>query len=79
MQNLIQLKAKLVCSGIKVNDVSEKIYNLEHKSKVKRTSNMGLQLDLEGTGIICSIPYRNDNPFDSKWYLYETAGGVLFN
>ena len=71
MLDLIKLKSKLVCSGIQINDISEKIYDFEHKSKITRTSNMGLQLDLEGKGIICSIPYRKNNPFKSPWYLFE--------
>lgn len=71
MLELIKLKSKLICSGIQVNDVSEKIYDFEHKSKVTRTSNMGLQLDLDDSGIICSIPYRLDNPKKSPYYLFE--------
>jgi hypothetical protein len=68
--DLIKIKSELVCYGIKSNEVSDKIYDVEHKTKVKRTSNMGLQL-LLNEDMIVSIPYNKSNPYNSKYYLYE--------
>ncbi len=72
--DLIKLKAELICEGIKINKTSEKIYDMEHKTKIKRTSNMGLQL-LLSDDMIVSIPYRKYNT--SSYYLYE-KGDKLF-
>lgn len=69
-EDLIKIKSELICSGIKINEISEKIYDIEHKTKIKRTSNMGLQL-LLSDDIIVSVPYNKTNPFNSKYYLYE--------
>jgi hypothetical protein len=73
--DLIKIKSELVCYGIKSNEVADKIYDIEHKTKVKRTSNMGLQL-LLNDDMIVSVPYNKANPFNSKYYLYETNDKV---
>lgn len=65
---LIKLKAELICKGIKINETSEKVYDMEHKTKIKRTSNMGLQL-LLADDMIVSVPYNENST--SKYYLYE--------
>lgn len=66
--DLITLKAELICNGIKINETSEKIYDMEHKTKIKRTSNMGLQLLLTDSMIV-SVPYNEHS--NSKYHLYE--------
>ena len=70
INELLKIKSDLICYGIKPNEVSEKIYDLEHKTKVKRTSNMGLQLLLTDNMIV-SVPYNKNNPYKSKYFLYE--------
>lgn len=74
--DLIRIKSELICYGIQPNSVSEKIYDIEHKTKVKRTSNMGLQLFFN-EDIIVSVPYNKENLYNSKYYLYE-ADDKLF-
>lgn len=70
IKDLLKIKAEIICYGIKRNEVSDKIYDMEHKTKVKRTSNMGLQL-LLSEDIIASIPYNEENHSNSEYYLYE--------
>lgn len=57
INDLLKIKSEILCYGIKRNKVSDEIYDMEHKSKVKRTSNMELQL-LLSEGIIASVPYN---------------------
>lgn len=68
--DLIKIKSEIICHGIKFNEISDKIYDIEHKTKVKRTSNMGLQL-LLSEDIIVSVPYDKHSHFNSEYYLYE--------
>lgn len=72
IRDLIKIKSDIICYGIKSNEISDKIYDIEHKTKVKRTSNMGLQL-LLSEDIIVSVPYDRKNNFNSKYYLYEAS------
>lgn len=70
INDLLKIKSEIICYGIKRNEVSDKIYDIEHKTKVKRTSNMGLQL-LLSESIIASIPYNEEDNSNSEYYLYE--------
>ncbi len=72
-----QLKAALLCQGIKTTETSQFIYNLEHNSDVVRTGNTGLQLDL-GYGINCIAPYNNKHANNSPWTLYSTQDKRYF-
>ncbi len=69
-EDLLKIKSEVLCYGIKVNEISNKIYDMEHQTEVKRTINMGLQL-LLSDDIIVSIPYSKEMILDSKYYLYE--------
>ena len=69
---LIKIKSELICNGIIHNNCSDKAYNIEHKTQIRRTSNMGLQLFLNDD-IIVSIPYDKINE-NSKYYLIENDG-----
>lgn len=70
INDLLKMKSEILCYGIKRNKVSDKIYDMEHKSKVRRTSNMGLQL-LLSESIIVSVPYNEEDSSNSEYYLYE--------
>lgn len=73
---LIRIKSELICNGIIHNECSDKVYYLEHKAKVKRTSNMGLQLFLNND-ILVSIPYDEVNE-NSKYYLVESDNNTFY-
>lgn len=70
INDLLKIKSEIICYGIKKNEVSDKIYDLEHKTSVKRTSNMGIQL-LLSESIIASVPYNEEENSNSEYYLYE--------
>lgn len=70
IDSLIKIKSDIICYGIRPNEISDKLYDLEHKTRVKRTSNMGLQLFL-ADDMIVSVPYNKNNPYKSEYFLYE--------
>lgn len=70
IDDLLKIKSEIICYGIKRNEISDKIYDIEHKTKVQRTSNMGLQL-LLSENIIVSVPYSDKDNTNSSYYLHE--------
>lgn len=68
LKDLLKIKSEILCYGIKRNDISDNIYDMEHRTKVQRTSNMGLQFMLSDD-IIVSVPYSKRENIKSEYYL----------
>ncbi len=76
IKDLLKIKSELLCYGIKRNSISNDIYDMEHKTKVQRTSNMGLQFMLS-EDIIVSVPYNKKDNSMSKYYLCKKEDRLL--